>query len=135
MSTTPTPADPPVARNGYGTTAMVLGIVAVVAVFTGWLIPLAIATGILATVFGVLGRRRAARGEAADGSQALTGLILGPIAVTLAVLAIVAALAFGAFEGGGRLGGPFNRFDDHRWEDRGSWFDDAPRDTGLSTNT
>jgi len=118
MSTSPLP--PPLQtapRNGYGVTAMVLGIVAVVSVFTGWLVPLALATGVLATVFGVLGRRRAARGEATDGGQALAGLILGPIGIGLAVLAITAFLTLGLsrFGDGDGFGGP----------DRDGWWRDG----------
>jgi hypothetical protein len=78
--------------NGYGVAAMVLGIVAVVAGAGGLFIfglPLAIAGGILATVFGFLGRRRVQRGEANNGAQALVGLILGPVAIVLASLWIM----------------------------------------------
>lgn len=65
-------AGPP--RNGIGTAALVLGIVTAVG-FLLW--PLALVTGVLAVIFGVIGRRRAGQGVATNGGQALGGLICG----------------------------------------------------------
>jgi hypothetical protein len=129
-STTPSeisapPPQPAVTRGGYGTTALVLGLVAIAAMSTGILIPLALAAGILAIVFGVLGRRRAGRGEAADGVKALSGLILGALATVLSITAIVLFLSagvgrFGVGFDGGRFGGAgaegAGRFGWDRWE-------------------
>jgi hypothetical protein len=77
----------PPPRNGFGVTALVLGIIAVVGCITSFL---AIAIGIAAIVFGALGQGRAKRGEATNGGMALAGIILGAIGVLLgaAVLAI-----------------------------------------------
>ncbi|WP_425828945.1 DUF4190 domain-containing protein [Streptomyces fractus] len=66
------PASAP--RNGLGLAALVLGVVSAVG-FVVW--PLAIVTGALAMIFGVLGRRRAGQRAATNGGQALAGLICG----------------------------------------------------------
>lgn len=77
--------------NGMGMAAMVLGIVAAVG-FCLW--PVAIITGVLALIFGVIGRSKANRGEATNPGQALAGIICGSagtvLGVGLAVLIIVA---------------------------------------------
>jgi hypothetical protein len=121
MSTDPPqPGVPAVAtpRNGYGVAAMVLGIVGVVAAANGFFLvtlPLALSAGVLATVFGFLGRRRVQRGEADNPGQALAGLIMGPIAAVLAIVAVTTfALSFD---------GPDERWDGPwggRWEERGT---------------
>lgn len=66
--------------NGFGTTALVLGIVSVV-LFCLW--GLGIVLGILALVFGFLGRGRAKRGQATNGGQALAGIILGAVGIVV----------------------------------------------------
>lgn len=109
-------SDPAIAastpRNGYGLAAMVLGIVAVVTAVNGFFffaLPMALSTAVLATVFGVLGRRRAQRGEADNGGQALAGLILGPIAIVLIALWIS---GFALLR---------DRFDGDRWDRWDRW--------------
>ncbi|MGW6742408.1 DUF4190 domain-containing protein [Streptomyces sp. NPDC055025] len=62
--------------NGMGVTALVLGIIAVVA-FCFW--GLGIVVGVLALIFGIVGRRKARRGEATNGGMALAGIVLGSI--------------------------------------------------------
>jgi drug/metabolite transporter (DMT)-like permease len=123
---TPQPVGPYAAapRNGYGVAAMVLGIVGVVAAFNGFFIftlPLALSAGVLATVFGVLGRRRVQRAEADNGGQALAGIILGPIAILLVVALLTGLAAFGWDRGshgwadrdwGNRSWGPWEQFQD-----------------------
>lgn len=74
-------------RNGMGIAALVLGVLALlgsIAVFPGLLL------GVLAVVFGVIGRRRAKRGEATNGGLAIAGAVLGVLA--LLVSAVVAYL-------------------------------------------
>ncbi|WP_329401976.1 DUF4190 domain-containing protein [Streptomyces melanogenes] len=66
--------------NGFGTTALVLGIISVV-LFCMW--GLGIILGILALVFGFLGRGRAKRGQATNGGQALAGIILGAVGIVV----------------------------------------------------
>ncbi|OKK06811.1 hypothetical protein AMK26_12645 [Streptomyces sp. CB03234] len=76
-----------VPSNGMGIAALVLGIVSVV-VFC--LYGLGIILGILALVFGIIGRKKAQRGEATNNGMAITGIILGAVG-------IVASAAFLAF--------------------------------------
>lgn len=78
-------------ENGMGITAMVLGIIAAGG-FCMW--PAAIVTGVLAVIFGLIGRAKARRGEASNPGQALAGIICGAagfvLGIGLAVLVIVA---------------------------------------------
>ncbi|MFH8803699.1 hypothetical protein ACH4F6_29505 [Streptomyces sp. NPDC017936] len=78
-------------ENGTGVSAMVLGIVAAGG-FCLW--PAAIVTGVLAIIFGLVGRAKAVRGEASNPGQALAGIICGVagllLGIGLAVLVIVA---------------------------------------------
>lgn len=86
-----TPYAPGVAgpkRNGMGVAALVLGILAIL---TGWFV-LGGVLGILAVVFGVIGRGRAKRGEADNGGLALAGLICGAIGIVIAAGIIVAGV-------------------------------------------
>ena len=80
-------------RNGFGTAALLLGIVAILfAVLLGWLlvgVPFAVVFGLLAVMFGFVGRGRAKRGEATNGGVALTGVVLG-------IFSIVVCIAVGA---------------------------------------
>ena len=79
--------------NGLGVAALVLGIVGTVLFVTNFL---AIVLGTLAIVFGALGRGRAVRGEATNGGQATAGLVLGAVAIVLAVGVVIVLLAVGA---------------------------------------
>ncbi|WP_245873350.1 DUF4190 domain-containing protein, partial [Streptomyces phaeoluteigriseus] len=84
-------APQPGPSNGMGMAAMVLGIVAAVG-FCLW--PVAIITGVLALIFGLIGRSKANRGEASNPGQALAGVICGTVGILLgtglAVLIMVA---------------------------------------------
>ena len=79
------PIGPRTARNGMGTAALVIGVVAVVLVALLIFFPLALVLGILAVIFGALGMRRAKRGEATNNGQALAGLVLGIVALVLSL--------------------------------------------------
>lgn len=91
LGTQPTPTDAlpghrPVAAkagNGFGITAMILGIVAIT---IAW-IPFAFVAGavcaVLALIFGIVARRR--RADRKSSPAAMVGLILGPIALLFAV--------------------------------------------------
>ncbi len=70
-------------RNGLGTAAMVLGIV-------GVLLSTLFVPAILALIFGFIGRARVGRGEATNGGQAMTGIILGFVDIAIGVLLVVA---------------------------------------------
>ncbi|MER7176746.1 DUF4190 domain-containing protein, partial [Streptomyces mesophilus] len=74
------------ANNGMGTASLVLGIIATV-LFCLW--PVAIIVGILAIIFGAIGRGKARRGEANNGGQALAGLICGCVGTAVAVLFLI----------------------------------------------
>ena len=69
------------AKNGMGIAALVLGIIGLLSSFflVGGLF------GLLAVIFGVMGRGRAKRGEATNGGMALAGLILGALALAIAL--------------------------------------------------
>ncbi|MFP1627719.1 DUF4190 domain-containing protein [Streptomyces sp. 5K101] len=83
----PTPGWTQGPSNGMGTAAMVLGILAVT---IGWCygVP-ALVLGLLALIFGIVGRKRAQRGEADNGGQALAGIIMGSIGLLIFVIFVV----------------------------------------------
>ncbi|MET9408216.1 DUF4190 domain-containing protein [Streptomyces sp. NPDC002935] len=76
----------PMPSNGMGTAGLVLGIITAV-LFCVW--PLAIVLGILAVIFGLIGRGKARRGEATNPGQALAGIICGAVGLVLAVALLV----------------------------------------------
>ena len=73
-------------RNGLGTAALVLGILALVTSLT---VIGGVALGIVAIVFGIIGRGRARRGEATNNGSATAGLALGAIALLLSIALVV----------------------------------------------
>ena len=80
-------------RNGLGVAALVLGVLAVLTCFT---VVVGFVLGLLAIVFGVIGRGRAKRGEADNGGVATAGLVLGAIGL---VLSIAIGVALGSAVG------------------------------------
>ncbi|MET9828213.1 DUF4190 domain-containing protein [Streptomyces sp. NPDC006385] len=86
------PGMAPMPSNGMGTAGLVLGISSAV-IFCLW--PVAIVVGILALIFGAIGRGKARRGEATNPGQALAGIICGAAGVVLGLgmLALVIATA------------------------------------------
>ncbi|SNS71925.1 DUF4190 domain-containing protein [Actinacidiphila glaucinigra] len=95
---------PPVARNGVGLTAMILGIVGAVLAISCFGAFLGLPLGIAAIACGIVGLRIARRGEATNRPQALTGLILGIISVVLAggmIALVVGGIDEGWFDGPG----------------------------------
>ena len=66
-------------KNGMGTAALVVGIIAVILAVLFF--PLGILLGVVAAVLGFLGRKKAARREATNRGQATAGLVLGLVAV------------------------------------------------------
>jgi hypothetical protein len=78
-------------RSGMGVAALVLGILAVL---TSWTVIGGVLLGLLAVVFGAIGRARVNRGEASNGGVALSGLVLGLIGVVLAVVLIAVGATF-----------------------------------------
>ncbi|MDI5972929.1 hypothetical protein POF50_026885 [Streptomyces sp. SL13] len=84
------PGWPPQApRNKLGTSSLVLGIVGAAAGLTVVGSLLGVPLGVLALVFGIVGRRRARRGGATNGGQALAGAILGGVAAAVSVVLLV----------------------------------------------
>lgn len=72
----------PLPSNGLGVTGLVLGIIAA-AGFCLW--PVAILLGVLAMIFGGIGRGKALRGEATNAGQALAGIICGAVGTALGI--------------------------------------------------
>ncbi len=68
-------------RNGPGTAALVLGIIAVVLC---WTVVGGIVLGLLAVIFGFVGRGRVKRGEANNRRGANAGIVTGIIGIVLA---------------------------------------------------
>jgi Domain of unknown function (DUF4190) len=81
------PPAPP--RNGFGIAALVLGLLALV---LSWTIIGGIVFGILALIFGLLGRARAKRGESTNGGLSLAGVVLGIIGALIAIGLVVSVL-------------------------------------------
>ena len=77
-------------RNGFGVTALVVGIVSVLFLCT--LIPVPL--GIVAVIFGVLGLGRARRGEADNRGMAIAGLVMGGVATAVVVAILVMIFLF-----------------------------------------
>ena len=71
--------------NGFGITALVLGILALLlgVVLVGALF------GVAAIVFGFLCRARARRGEATNGGMAVAGIILGIVGILVSIFVVV----------------------------------------------
>ena len=78
---TPPPAAP---KNGLGVAALVIAILALVLC---WSIVGGIIFGVCAVIIGFVARGRVKRGEATNGGVAISGIVLG-------VLAIIASLVF-----------------------------------------
>jgi hypothetical protein len=83
------PAGPP--RNGMGTAALVLGIVAIPGILT---VVLGILLGLLALIFGIIGRKRYARREATNGGAAMAGAILGGFALAISIILVAVGATF-----------------------------------------
>jgi hypothetical protein len=69
-------------RNGYGIAALSLGLLALL---LSWTIAGGIIFGILALIFGLLGRARAKRDESTNGGVAVAGVVLGIIGLIIGI--------------------------------------------------
>ena len=85
-------APPPKPKNGMGVAALVFGILAVL---TFWLPIVGLVLGLLAIVFGVIGRGRVRKMQATNGGVALTGLILGVLVFIVNIVLSIALFIFG----------------------------------------
>jgi Flp pilus assembly pilin Flp len=82
----PTTGQPPAGtRNGLGTGALVVGILALI---TSWTVIGGIVLGLVAIVLGAVARGRAKRGEATNSGSAVAGLVLGLVSVIIAVVLV-----------------------------------------------
>ncbi len=78
---------PTAKRNGLGTAALVIGILAV---FPGTCtVIFGVVLGVIAVILGFLARGRVSRGEADNGGAALAGILLGGLAILLSAALIV----------------------------------------------
>jgi hypothetical protein len=77
-------------RNGLGTAALVVG---VVALLTSWLV-LGGLLGIVAVILGVIGLGRVKRREASNRGSAIAGVVLGVLSALVAAAVIAAGAAF-----------------------------------------
>ncbi|OKJ87518.1 hypothetical protein AMK32_08805 [Streptomyces sp. CB01883] len=77
--------------DGMGTASLVLGILASVG-FLLW--PVALVLGVLAIIFGAIGRGKANRGEATNPGVALAGIICGAAGIVLVLGLFAFILAF-----------------------------------------
>ncbi|MEU6912644.1 DUF4190 domain-containing protein [Streptomyces olindensis] len=89
---------PPQPSNGMGTTGLVLGIIGVVCSVTFLLWFFGVILGILAIIFGAIGRGKATRGEATNKGAATAGLVCGIIATV--ILPLLGFLLFAGIMGG-----------------------------------
>ncbi|MDQ1745931.1 MAG: hypothetical protein QOD07_194 [Frankiaceae bacterium] len=91
MSYPPSYGSPPGGQpeNGLGTASMVLGIIALVLFLT---IVIGVVCGVLAIIFGLIGRSRVRQGRATNGGQATAGLVTGIIAIVAVVALALAVL-------------------------------------------
>ena len=79
-------------RNGLGVAALVLGIIGAVtgATMIGFFI--AFPTGVLAVIFGAIGRARSKRGEASNKTMATWGFWLGIVSLVLSVIGLLVVI-------------------------------------------
>ncbi|GAA4898563.1 DUF4190 domain-containing protein [Streptomyces coeruleoprunus] len=75
----------PAPANGLGVASMVLGIISLVGC---WAYGLGIILGILALIFGLIGRKRVQRGEANNGPMATAGIVTGSVGIALGALVL-----------------------------------------------
>ncbi|WP_228976788.1 DUF4190 domain-containing protein [Streptomyces sp. DH12] len=75
----------PAPANGLGVASMVLGIVSIVGC---WMYGLGIVLGVLALIFGIVGRKRVRRGEANNGPIATAGIVTGAVGIALGALVL-----------------------------------------------
>ena len=75
----------PATRNGMGTPALVLGLLAAATCWTGWA---GVVLGLPAVVAGYLGARRAFRNLATDGASSLGGLVAGLVGLVVGAVIV-----------------------------------------------
>lgn len=73
-------------RNGMGIAALVLGLFALA---LSWTIIGGLLLGLLALIFGLIGRARAKRGEATNGGLSIAGAVVGVVGLLISVGLVV----------------------------------------------
>ena len=81
-------------RNGMGTAALVVGVVALVLVALILFSPLGVLLGLVAVVLGIVGIVLVNRGEADNRGQAVAGLVTGGLAM---LIGLFLAVSIGTF--------------------------------------
>ncbi|MEV6331702.1 DUF4190 domain-containing protein [Streptomyces sp. NPDC051909] len=76
----------PQPRNGLGVTALVLGIVGLLSAIIWFLFWLGALLGLLALIFGIIGTARAGKGLATNKGMAVSGIVLGVLAMIVALV-------------------------------------------------
>ena len=79
------------ASNGAGTAALAVGIIALL---VSWIPFLGLILALVALVLGVVGLRKASRGQATNKNQAVAGVVTGGIALLIGVVVTAASIAF-----------------------------------------
>ncbi|MFE7587067.1 DUF4190 domain-containing protein [Streptomyces gardneri] len=90
--------------NGMGIASMVLGIIAAVGFC---LYGLNIILGILALIFGIIGMKKAGRGEATNRGMALAGVILGAVGIVVGSV-VLGLIIWAATQDSSYDGDPYN---------------------------
>jgi hypothetical protein len=80
--------------NGIGTAAGVLGIITAVLMFVPVVNYLSVLLGIMATIFGGVGIRKANRIPGTPKGMAVTGLVLGIIGIVISLIFIIGVYAY-----------------------------------------
>jgi hypothetical protein len=81
-------------RNGLGIAALILGIVGVVVGIIPFFFWVAGILGVIGLILGFVGRGRAKRGEATNGTMALWGIITSAVAVVVSIVGLVILIAW-----------------------------------------
>lgn len=84
---------PPSPRNGLGTAALIIAVISLVIAWIPFLGLLGGLGGLVAVVLGAVGLGRANRGEATNRGTAIAGIVIGVLAILLAI----ASTMFGSF--------------------------------------
>jgi hypothetical protein len=84
------PGPPARPRNGFGTAALVTGIIGLVLA----VLVIGLPFGVAAVVLGVIGLRLAGRGEATNRGVAIGGIVTGILAIAFSGLLFAAGVAF-----------------------------------------
>jgi hypothetical protein len=81
-------------RNGLGIAALILGIIGVVVGIIPFFFWVAGILGVIGLILGFVGRGRARRGEATNGTMALWGIITSALAVVVSIVGLVILIAW-----------------------------------------